>query len=115
VIVGDAVHTATWHQGGLTVPTPGTNPVANTAYAVHMMGMNLLLAGSLATGIAARRRRLLAPWLAWALVLVAPSAVAASLTLLPTTPSGALWGFSVTMAVVGRSLRAGRPPLVTAA
>src|SRR5262245_44880621 len=27
VIPGDAVHSWTWHQNGLTVPTPGTNPV----------------------------------------------------------------------------------------
>ncbi|MGH9718898.1 MAG: hypothetical protein ACRD8O_01685, partial [Bryobacteraceae bacterium] len=91
VIPGDAVHTATWHQNGLTVPTPGTNPLANTGYAVHMMGMNVVLIGSLLTGISALRRRLLANWLAWLFVLVAPSAVLLSLTLLPTSPGGGLW------------------------
>lgn len=35
VIPGDAIHTATWHQNGLATPTPGTNLVANTAYATH--------------------------------------------------------------------------------
>jgi hypothetical protein len=109
VIGGDAVHTATWHQNGLTIPTPGTNPVANTGYAVHMMGMNLVLAGSLMTGISALRRRLLAPWLARFFVLLPASIVVLSLTLLPTTPSGGLWMFSVMMIVVGLSLRSGQP------
>lgn len=109
VIGGDAVHTATWHQNGLTMPTPGTNPVANTGYAVHMMGMNLVLAGSLMTGISALRRRLLAPWLARFFVLLPASIVVLSLTLLPTTPSGGLWMFSVMMILVGHSLRSGHP------
>ena len=46
-------HTWTWHHHGLTTPTPGTNPVANTAYAVHMMGMNVIMVGS--TIVASRR------------------------------------------------------------
>lgn len=107
VLLGDAVHTATWHQNGLTVPTPGTNPVANTGYAVHMWGMNLVLLGSLMAGISGLRGRLLAPWLAWLFILVAPSAIALTLTLLPTTPGGGLWMFSVMMIVVGRSLTSG--------
>ena len=101
VVPGDAVHTWTWHQNGLTIPTPGTNPVANTAYATHMMGMNFVMLGSLLIGIAAIRRRSLTPWLAWSFALVFPSAVLASLTLLPTTPSGALWWFSAMMLVHG--------------
>jgi hypothetical protein len=101
VIPGDAVHTWTWHQNGLTTPTPGTNPVANTAYAAHMMGMNFVMLGSLLIGIAAIRRRTLPPWLAWAFTLVFPAAVLASVTLLPTTPSGALWLFSTLMLVHG--------------
>jgi hypothetical protein len=36
VLPGDAIHSWTWHQNGLTIPTPGTNPTANTAYAVHI-------------------------------------------------------------------------------
>ena len=110
VIVGDGVHTATWHQNGLTVPTPGTNPIANTGYAVHMMGMNVVLLASLVTGISALRRRLLASWLAWLLILVAPFAVAMSLTLLPTSPSGGLWMFSIMMIALGCALRSGTPP-----
>jgi hypothetical protein len=101
VIPGDAIHTWTWHQHGLTTPTPGTNPVANTAYAVRMMGMNFVMVGSLTMGLAALRRRFLARWLAWALVLIFPSAVLASLTILPTTPSGALWLFSAMMCACG--------------
>lgn len=115
VIVGDAVHTATWHQNGLTIPTPGTNPVANTGYAVHMMGMNLVIVGALMTGVAALRRRLLATWLAWFFILIPPSIIALSLTLLPTTPSGGLWVFSVLMIALGWSLRSGRPPYLAAA
>lgn len=111
VIPGDAVHTATWHQNGLLVPTPGTNAVANTAYAIHMMGMNFVMAGSMMAGVSGLRRRVLARWLSWSLVLVFPSAVVLSLTLLPTTPSGALWLFSLLMIGVGRSLRTGRSPL----
>ncbi|MGH9897130.1 MAG: hypothetical protein ACREA0_35080, partial [bacterium] len=101
VIPGDAIHTATWHQHGLMTPTPGTNPVANTAYATHMMGMNLVMVGSMMLGIAALRRKFLAPWLAWLFVLIFPSAVLASVTLLPTTPSGALWLFSLMMVAMG--------------
>jgi hypothetical protein len=108
VIPGDAVHTWTWHQDGLTIPTPGTNPVANTAYAVHMMGMNLIMAGSLAVGISAVRRRFLARWLGWSFLLIFPSAVLASLTILPTTPSGALWLFSAMMVACGHALATGR-------
>lgn len=115
VILGDAVHTATWHQNGLTIPTPGTNAVANTGYAVHMMGMNLVLVGSLLTGISALRRRTLTPWLAWLFVLVAPSIVVLSLTLLPTTPSGGLWLFSLMMIALGWSLRTGRPAYLAGA
>jgi hypothetical protein len=109
VIPGDAIHSWTWHQHGLTTPTPGTNPVANTAYAVHMMGMNLIMIGSLILGVTGLRRKLLAPWLAWALVLIFPSAVVASTTFLPTTPSGALWLFSMTMMACGFFLAAGKP------
>jgi hypothetical protein len=104
VIGGDAVHTLTWHQHGLTVPTPGTNPIANTGYAVHMMGMNVMLAGSLITGLAALRKHFLPRSLAWLFVSVAPSAVVISLTLLPTSPSGGLWMFSATMIVFGARL-----------
>jgi hypothetical protein len=108
VLPGDAVHTWTWHQGGLTTPTPGTNPVANTAYAVHMMGMNLVMAGAIWVGVAALRRRFLAPWLAWSFLLVFPAAVLASVTLLPTTPSGALWLFSTMLMVAGVFMATGR-------
>jgi hypothetical protein len=116
VILGDAVHTATWHQNGLTVPTPGTNPLANTGYAVHMMGMNLVLVGSVMTGIAGLRRRILPRWLAWLFVLVAPAAVGLSLTVLPTSPSGGLSMFHVTMIAVGwLLLRSGRIASLSAA
>ena len=108
VIPGDAIHTWTWHQNGLTTPTPGTNPVANTAYAVHMMGMNFIMAGAMTVGVSALRRRFLAPWLAWAFVLTLPSAVAASVTVLPTTPSGALWLFSLMMIACGYFLATGQ-------
>src|SRR5262245_41903759 len=105
VAVVHRVHTATWHEKWRTTPTPGTHPVANTGYAVHMMGMNVVLLASFATGVQALRRRLLPAWLAWLFVLVAPSAVALSLTILPTSPSGGLWMFSVTMIGLGSSLR----------
>jgi hypothetical protein len=108
VIPGDAVHTWTWHQHGLTVPTPGTNPVANTAYAVHMMGMNLIMVGSLTIGVSALRRKYLAPWLAWSFLLIFPSAVLASTTFLPTTPSGALWLLSGTVGLCGYWLATGQ-------
>ena len=111
VIVGDAIHTLTWHQNGLTTPTPGTNPIANTAYAVHMMGMNFVIVGSLATGIIGLRKRILAPWLAWLFLLVTPSAVLMSVTVLPTTPSGALALFSLGMIALGYSFAARKPVL----
>jgi hypothetical protein len=106
VIAGDAIHTATWHQNGLTTPTQGTNVVANTTYAIHMMGMNFVMVGSLMVGISALRKRFMAPWLAWLFVLTFPSAVLASVTFLPTTPSGALWLFSLMMIAVGYSMAA---------
>jgi hypothetical protein len=108
VIPGDAIHTWTWHQHGLTTPTPGTNPLANTAYAVHMMGMNFIMIGSMIVGVSALRRRFLARWLAWGFVLIFPSAVLASTTLLPTTPSGALWLFSSIMIAFGYFRATGR-------
>jgi hypothetical protein len=115
VIPGDAIHTWTWHQHGLTTPTPGTNPVANTAYAVHMMGMNFVMAGAMTVGVSALRRKFLAPWLAWTFVLIFPSAVVASTTVLPTTPSGALWLFSVMMIVCGYFLATGKSDRLIAA
>ena len=108
VLPGDAVHSWTWHQNGLIVPTPGTNPVANTAYAAHMMGMNLVMAGSLLLGITGLRRRSLAPWVAWLFVMVFPAALLASVALLPTTPSGALWLFSILLGSCGFYLARGR-------
>ena len=108
VVPGDAIHSWTWHQNGLTIPTPGTNPIANTAYAAHMMGMNLVMAGSLLLGVMSLRRRTLVPWVAWLLALVFPAAVLASLSLLPTTPSGALWLFSVLVSLLGVCVARGR-------
>ena len=107
VIPGDAIHTWTWHQNGLTTPTPGTNPVANAAYAVHMMGMNFVMVGATTVGVSGLRRRFLTRWLAWTFVLILPSAVVASITVLPTTPSGALWLFSVMMIACGYFLATG--------
>ena len=108
VIPGDAIHSWTWHQNGLQTPTPGTNPIANTAYAFHMMGMNVVMIGAVWAGISALRRRWLAPWLAWAFVLIFPGALLASISLLPTTPSGALWWFSLMLVAVGYCLATGR-------
>jgi hypothetical protein len=115
VLPGDAIHSWTWHQNGLTTPTPGTNPVANTAYAVHMMGMNFIMAGSLLLGGTALRRRSLARWVAWLFALVLPGAVVASVTLLPTTPSGALWVFGTLMACTGYTVARGHSTTLSAA
>lgn len=108
IIPGDAVHTLTWHQNGLTTPTPGTNPLANTGYAAGMMGMNFVLIGSLTLGLSALRKKFLMPWLAWCFILITPSAIILSLTLLPTTPSGGLWLFSFMMMALGYSLASAR-------
>jgi len=108
VIPGDAIHTWTWHQGGLTTPTPGTNPLANTAYAVHMMGMNFIMVGSMVVGVSAVRRKFLTAWLAWSFVLIFPSALLASVTILPTTPSGALWWLSAIMVISGYFVATGQ-------
>jgi hypothetical protein len=115
VIPGDAIHTWTWHQDGLTTPTPGTNPLANTAYAVHMMGMNFVMVGSMTVGVSALRRKFLAPWLAWSFILIFPSAVVASISVLPTTPSGALWLFSMMMMACGYFLATGKSERLVAA
>lgn len=108
VIPSDAIHSWTWHQDGLRTPMPGTNPLPNAAYAVHMMGMNLVMIGSMWTGIVAVRRQLLAPWLAWSFAMVFPGALFASTVLLPTTPSGALWWFSIIVLVSGYFLATGQ-------
>lgn len=108
VLPGDTIHSWTWHQHGLTIPTPGSNPTANTAYAAHMMGMNFMMLGSFLLGAAALRGRTLARWLAWMFALVFPAALLASLTVLPTTPSGALWLFSVLMGLCGYLVARGR-------
>lgn len=89
--------------------------MANTAYAVHMMGMNLVMVGSMMVGVSAVRRKFLAPWLAWSFVLIFPSAVVASVTILPTTPSGALWLFSAMMIVCGYCLATGKHSRLVAA
>jgi hypothetical protein len=115
VIPGDAIHTWTWHQHGLTTPTPGTNPLANTAYAVHMMGMNFVMVGSVVFGVSALRRRSLAPWAAWSFTGTLPAAIFASVTLLPTTPSGALWLFSAVMLVAGYFVAKGQARRLAAA
>jgi hypothetical protein len=108
VLPGDAIHSWTWHQDGLATPTPGTHPLANTAYAAHMMGMNLVMAGSLLLGATALRRGTLAPWVAWMFVLVFPAALLASITVLPTTPGGALWLFSILIGLCGGFVARGR-------
>lgn len=108
VIPGDAIHSWTWHQHGLTTPTPGTNPLANTAYAVHMMGMNVVMVGSVLLGVSALRRHSLAPWAAWSFAGVFPAAILASVTWLPTTPSGALWLFSSVMLACGYFVATGQ-------
>jgi hypothetical protein len=115
VLSGDAIHSWTWHQNGLTIPTPGSNPIANTAYATHMMGMNGVMLGSLLLGVTALRRRTLAPWAGWMLTLVFPAALLASLALLPTTPSGALWLLSVFMGLSGSLVARGRTSRLCAA
>ena len=108
MLPGDAIHSWTWHQNGLTIPTPGSNPLANTAYAAHMMGMNFVMLGSLMMGITALRRRTLARWLALLFALIFPAALLASVALLPTTPSGALWLFSVLMGLCGHLVARGQ-------
>ena len=115
VIPGDAIHSWTWHQNGLTMPTPGTNPLANTAYAVHMMGVNVVMVGALILGAAALRRKTLAPWVAWPLVLTLPAAILASVTALPTTPSGALWLVSGLMLACGYCVARGQDRRLVAA
>jgi hypothetical protein len=108
VILGDIIHTATWHQNGLTVPTPGTNAVANTAYAVHMMGMNFIMVGTMVLGLRTIRTRSIAPWQSLFLIMVFPSAIVISTTLLPTTPSGGLWIFSFMLVAFGFSILSSR-------
>jgi hypothetical protein len=108
IIPGDAVHSITWHQNGITKPTPGSNFVANTGYAAAMMGMNFVIIGSLLFGIAGLRKKFLPTWLAWGFVLITPSAILLSLTLLPTTPSGGLWLLSAVMIAMGYSMTSGR-------
>ncbi len=108
VLPGDAIHSWTWHRTGLTTPTPGTYPLANTAYAIHMMGMNIVMIGSLMIGIGALPRKATARRLGRSFLLVFPAALLASALLLPTTPSGALWWLSLIMIASGFLLATGR-------
>lgn len=96
-VMGDAVHSWLWYRTGIAIPTPGSDPLPNRAYAVHMMGMNLFMLGTLALGIVRLRARSAPQWLSWGLVAILPAAVLASVTWLPTTPSGALWWFHLLM------------------
>lgn len=65
------------------------------------MGINFVLVGAMVLGMSARRHGILAPWLAWSFMLVFPSAVVTSITVLWTTPCGALWLFSPIMIACG--------------
>jgi hypothetical protein len=80
-----------------------------------MMGMNLVMVGSLVLGATALRRRTLAPWVGWMFALMFPGALLASLALLPTTPSGALWIFSLLMGACGYLTARGRASRLGAA
>lgn len=62
-----------------------------------------LLMGSLVLGITALRRRTQARWTTGLFVALVPPAVMASVVVLPTTPSGALWLFSLSSDRVGIS------------
>lgn len=104
VLTGDFVHSITWHQNGITTPTPGSNLVANTGYAVGMMGMNFILIGSLIFGITGLRGSYLPKWLAWSFIFITPSAPLLSTTLLPTTPSGGLLVFGLISTYMGYQL-----------
>ena len=104
VLAGDFVHSITWHQNGIMTPTPGSNPVANTGYAVGMMGMNFILIGSLIFGIKALQGKYLPKWLAWSFILITPSAPLLSTTVLPTTPSGGLLFFALISVLLGYQL-----------
>jgi len=110
VIPGDALHTATWHLGGLTVPRPGNHPIATLGMSMTMLGMPLVIAGAFAFGIVALRRRLLPAWQGAAFVAAAVGAVLMPMTLMPAVPSGALWIFSALMAALGARLATGRAP-----
>jgi hypothetical protein len=79
------------------------------------MGMNLVMGGTLMLGVTALRRRTLARWLAWGFALVFPGALLASVAVLPTTPSGALWLFSLVTGSCGYLLARGRESALVAA
>ncbi len=101
VLLGDAVHTATWHWGGATLPRPGLNPVATAGYSLLSLGMNLLIGATLVLGVAGLRRKFLQTWLGVMLVAVGPLGIFLTVTLFPTTPSGGLLVFSVMMMATG--------------
>ena len=101
VLGGDLVHSWTWARSGITTPTPGTDPLPNTAYAVHMMGMNLVMVGTMLLGIRLLRVGRGARALGWAHCAVFPAAAIISSTVVPTTPSGGLGWFAVVGVMLG--------------
>ena len=109
VIPGDAVHTATWHA-----ERPHGSDARNESRRQHGLrdphdGDELRSRGRGDDRHLGAAEGDAPACLAWLLLLVTPFAVGLSLTILPTTPGGALWMFSFLMIAVGCSLVFGRP------
>lgn len=107
VLAGDAVHTATWHLGGATIPRANLNPVASAGISIEYLGIPMVFASSFVLGLIALRGAMLPPAVSLLLLAVAPGGVLLTVTQLPAMPSGALAILSVAMIVFGCSLAAG--------
>lgn len=68
----------------------------------------IVMAGTMLLGLTALRRGTLDRWVSPLFILVFPAAVLASVSILPTTPSGAPWLFGVLMAAAGHRVVRGR-------
>jgi hypothetical protein len=110
VIVGDAIHTATWHLGGATVPRPRINAAASLGISMSYLGIPLVFVSSFILGGTALRARFLPRTIAILLLAVAPGGMFLTATQIPAMPSGSLSVFAVMMTVWGASVCSTRSP-----
>lgn len=108
VLVGDAVHTGSWHLGGATVPRANLNPIASAGISIEYLGLPLVFVSSFVLGLLSIRGARLPLAASILLLAAAPGGVFLTVTQLPAMPSGSLSIFSVLMIVLGSLLFSAR-------
>lgn len=78
------------------------------SFLIEVLGILVLLIGTLMTGLGTRRSNLMPSWLAWLLVLALPLGVV-GLILISHIPSGPMLGVSLASIGVGYTLLSGAP------